>query len=133
MAGERILVVDDNATNMKLVSYILSARGYEVRTAADAQQALAMVETFQPRLILMDLQLPGMDGFEATRRLKGDPRTRDIVVVALTAYAMKGDEEKARAAGCDGYISKPIDTRGLPGRVAGYLEGQGSGGERTKG
>ena len=132
MAGERILVVDDNPTNMKLVSYILSARGYEVRTAADAQQALAMVETFQPRLILMDLQLPGMDGFEATRRLKGDPRTRDIVVVALTAYAMKGDEEKARAAGCDGYISKPIDTRGLPGRVAEYLERQG-GGERAKG
>ena len=121
MAVERILVVDDNPTNMKLVSYILSARGYEVRTAADAQQALAMVETFQPRLILMDLQLPGMDGFEATRRLKADPRTRDIVVVALTAYAMKGDEEKARAAGCDGYISKPIDTRGISGQIAGFL------------
>src|SRR4051812_26470084 len=120
MAGERILVVDDNPTNMKLVSFILSARGYEGRTAADAEQALGAVETFLPRLILMDLQMPGMDGFEATRRLKADPRTRDIVVVALTAYAMKGDEEKARAAGCDGYISKPIDTRGLPGQVAEY-------------
>src|SRR6185369_14494525 len=130
MAGERILVVDDNATNMKLVSYILSARGYEVRTAADAQQALAMVETFQPRLILMDLQLPGMDGFEATRMLKADPRTRDIVVVALTAYAMKGDEEKARAAGCDGYISKPIDTRALPARVAEYMAASLGSGEK---
>jgi CheY-like chemotaxis protein len=76
---------------------------------------------FAPRLILMDLQMPGMDGFELTRRLKGDAATRHIVIVAITAYAMKGDEEKARAAGCDDYVSKPIDTRALPELIARHL------------
>ena len=121
MAGERILVVDDNPTNMKLVSYVLTSRGYEVQTASDAQQAFAVLETFTPRLILMDLQLPGMDGFELTRLLKTEFRTRDVVIVAVTAYGIKGYEDEARAAGCDGYIAKPIDTRTLPVRVAEYL------------
>jgi CheY-like chemotaxis protein len=119
--GDPILVVDDNPTNLKLVSYLLSSRGYEVRLAADAEQALAILETFSPRLILMDIQLPGIDGLELTRRLRTRPQTREIVIVAVTAYAMRGDEEKALAAGCDGYIAKPIDTRALPGQVADYL------------
>jgi len=121
MAGEPILIVDDNPTNLKLLEYLLSSRGYEVRSAADAQQALTLVESFHPRLMLVDLQLPGMDGRELTRRLKSDPRTHDVIIVAVTAYAMKGDEEKARAAGCDAYVTKPIDTRGLALKVAELL------------
>jgi CheY-like chemotaxis protein len=126
MANEPILVVDDNPMNMELASFLLVKRGYDVRTAASAAEALALLETFRPRLILMDLQMPGMDGFELTRKLKAAEATRDILIVAVTAYAMKGDEERAREAGCDGYLSKPIDTRALPGIIAGYLEGGGS-------
>ncbi len=121
MAGEPILIVDDNAANLKLARVLLSGEGYEVRTAADAEQALELLESFRPRLILMDLQLPGMDGLELTRRLKADPMRRGIAVIALTAYAMKGDEEKARAAGCDAYVTKPIDTDELPRVVADHL------------
>lgn len=126
MAAEPILIVDDNPTNLKLVRVLLTVEGYDVREAADAAEALAVLQTFRPRLILMDLQLPGVDGLELTRRLKADPATRDVVIVALTAYAMKGDEQKALAAGCDGYIAKPIDTRTLPRVVAGYV-GAGAG------
>jgi len=109
MAREPILIVDDNAANLKLARVLLSVDGYEVRTAASAEEALTILERFKPRLILMDLQLPGIDGLELTRRLKADPVRREIIVLALTAYAMKGDDEKALAAGCDGYITKPID------------------------
>ncbi|MDB4989769.1 MAG: two-component hybrid sensor and regulator [Myxococcaceae bacterium] len=116
-----VLVVDDNPTNLKLIAYLLQAKGYEVRTAIDAEGALIEVQTARPALILMDLQLPGMDGLELTRQLKAAPETRDIVVIAVTAYAMKGDEERARAAGCDGYIPKPVDTRALPRIVAQHL------------
>jgi CheY-like chemotaxis protein len=121
MAGESILVVEDNDTNLRLFVFLLSAKGYQVRGATDARQALELLRNFRPRLILMDLQLPGTDGYELTRRLKADPDTRDILIIALTAYAMRGDEEKALAAGCDGYITKPIDTRALPVRIAEYL------------
>lgn len=121
MAGEPILVVDDNAVNLKLARVLLASEGYEVRTAADAEEALAVLKVFRPRLILMDIQLPGMDGLELTRRLKADPAMRGVVILGLTAYAMKGDEERILAAGCDGYISKPIDTRRLPSQVAEYL------------
>src|SRR5580658_2141874 len=114
VSGETILIVDDNAANLKLARVLLHGEGYEVRTAADAEEALRLLPTFRPRLILMDIQLPGMDGLELTRRLKGDAATNDIVILALTAYAMKGDEEKARAAGCDGYVVKPIDIGSLP-------------------
>jgi CheY-like chemotaxis protein len=131
LAGEPILIVDDNPANLKLARVVLSREGFEVHTAADAEEALVALRTFRPRLILMDLQLPGMDGFELTRRLKADPATSGIVILALTAYAMKGDEEKARAAGCDGYIAKPIDTRALPGVVAGYLGEEGGGAPST--
>jgi CheY-like chemotaxis protein len=117
----RVLVVDDNATNSKLVQFVLSAKGYDVSMAADATEAVAAIGSFEPELILMDLQLPGIDGLELTRRLKADPATKSIVIVAATAYAMKGDEERALAAGCDGYISKPINTRTLPRQVSEYL------------
>ena len=121
MAGERILIVDDNATNLKLVAYLMRSNGYEVTTAGDADAAVAEIAARTPRLILMDLQLPGVDGLELTRRLKADPATRDIVIVAVTAYAMKGDQDKALAAGCDDYVTKPIDTRALPQTVARHL------------
>ena len=118
MASEAILVVDDNPTNLKLARILLECEGYEVRVAEDAEKALRVLESFQPRVILMDLQLPGMDGLELTRRLKADPRTRAIRILAVTSCAMKGDEERALAAGCDGYVTKPIDTVALPRLLA---------------
>jgi two-component system, cell cycle response regulator DivK len=128
MPSEPILIVDDNPQNLKLARLLLAGEGYEARTAVDAEHAITLLEEFRPRLILMDIQLPGMDGLEFTRRLKAEPETRDIIVVALTAYAMKGDEEKARAAGCDGYIAKPIDVKTLPAAIAQYLSNAGGGG-----
>ncbi len=121
MAGEAILIVDDNPANLRLVEVLLSSEGYDVRTARDAEEALAALSRFRPRLILMDLQLPGMDGLALTRLLKADPAMREINIVALTAYAMKGDEEKADAAGCDGYITKPINTRTFPQEIARFV------------
>jgi CheY-like chemotaxis protein len=108
MTNGRILVVDDNPTNLKLVTFLLASSRYDVRTASSAESALAVLEVFEPDLILMDLQLPDIDGLELTRRLKADPRTCHTTIIAVTAYAMKGDEEKARAAGVDGYVCKPI-------------------------
>lgn len=121
MAGERILIVDDNATNLKLVAYLMKANGYQVDTALNAEAAIEAIGAHHPDLILMDIQLPGIDGLELTRRLKANPATRDIVIVAVTAYAMKGDQDKALAAGCDDYVTKPIDTRALPERIARHL------------
>ena len=119
--SDRILIVDDNPTNMKLVAYLVRAHGYEVATASDAETALVAIEEQSPKLILMDVQLPGIDGLELTRRLKADPATKDIIIVAVTAYAMKGDQERALAAGCDDYVTKPIDTRALPSTIARLL------------
>lgn len=121
MAGEAILIVDDNPTNLKLCRILLASDGYQVLTAADAEEAMAILATTHPRLILMDLQLPGMDGLELTRHLKADAATRDIAIVALTSYAMKGDDGRAIAAGCDGYASKPIDTRTFPELIAQFI------------
>lgn len=121
MIGERILIVDDNATNLKLVAYLMRANGYHVDTALDAEAAIEAIGVRRPDLILMDIQLPGIDGLELTRRLKTDPGTRDIVIVAVTAYAMKGDQDRALAAGCDDYVTKPIDTRALPEAIARHL------------
>ena len=117
----RVLVVDDNPVNCKLVTYVVEAAGFEAATAGDADAAVAQIRAQRPDVILMDLQLPGTDGLELTRRLKADPETRDIAIIAVTAYAMKGDREKALAAGCDDYISKPIDTRTLPQVVARHV------------
>jgi len=121
MPGESILIVDDNATNLKLVRLLLRSAGYDVHTAVDAEQAIEVLKNFHPQLILMDIQLPGMDGLELTRRLKAGAESRKIKIVALTAYAMKGDENKMLEAGCDGYISKPVDTRTLSALVQNYL------------
>jgi two-component system, cell cycle response regulator DivK len=117
-----ILIVDDNPVNMKLIRVLLAGEGYEVRTASDATEALGILQAFRPGLILLDIQLPGIDGLELTRRLKSQPSTRDIPILGLTAYAMKGDEERILAAGCDGYIPKPIDTRTLPGFIKACLK-----------
>lgn len=121
MPSNSVLIVDDTPVNLKLVRVLLSRQGFEVRTASTAEEALEMAPAFRPRLVLADIQLPGMDGLEMTRRLKAAPETRDTVVLALTAFAMKGDEEKAFAAGCDGYITKPIDTRTFPALIRQYL------------
>jgi len=100
---------------------VLEAEGYDIRTATDGAEAWRVLAEFRPRLILMDVQLPGANGFELTRRLKADPETRDIAVVAVTAYAIPGDEETAQRAGCSGYITKPLDTRTLPAAVKLHL------------
>jgi two-component system cell cycle response regulator DivK len=118
MPGKPILIVDDNPSNLKLLRVLLSGEGYDVRTAPGAEEALAALASFSPAIILMDIQMPGMDGLELTRRLKSAPATAAIPVVALTAYAMPGDEAKALAAGCSAYITKPIDTRALPQVIA---------------
>jgi CheY-like chemotaxis protein len=123
MSGATILVVDDNSTNLKLVSDVLAFDGYRILKAIDAESAQEIIGNTQPDLILMDIALPGMDGLTLTRLLKASETTRHIIVVALTAFAMKGDEAKAREAGCDGYITKPVNTRTLSDDVAGYLRG----------
>jgi CheY-like chemotaxis protein len=120
-AAVRILIVDDNPSNTKLLAFLLQSKGYDVRTAANADEALSSINEHRPRLILMDIQLPGTDGLTLTRQLKADPATKDISIIAATAYAMKGDEQRALAAGCDGYLSKPIDTRQLPLDIARFL------------
>ncbi|MBI3202197.1 MAG: response regulator [Myxococcales bacterium] len=116
-----MLIIDDNPTNLKLAAFVLAKSGYEIRTAADADAALSELERWSPRLILMDLQLPGMDGFELTRRLKADPARRGIKVIAVTAYAMQRDEARALAAGCDGYVAKPVAPDTLRALVAKQL------------
>lgn len=118
----RVLIVDDNPANVKLLRFVVAARGYEVRTAGDAGSARRVLSEFDPALILMDLQMPGTDGLTFTRELRADPRFAETVIVAVTAYAMKGDQERALEAGCDGYITKPVDTRGLGDELATYLE-----------
>jgi two-component system cell cycle response regulator DivK len=109
MSHERILLIEDNAVNRRLAQFLLKSKGYEVWEATNAPEAFATLRERQPDLILMDIQLPEVDGLTATRRLKADPTTRDIPVVAVTSYAMRGDEAMALAAGCSGYVTKPID------------------------
>jgi len=121
MAGEPILIIEDNPSNLKLVKTLLTIEGYEIQTASNSEEAIELLNTFRPLLILMDLQLPGMDGLELTQKLKGDPRFQKIIIVALTAYAMSRDKEKALAAGCDGYMTKPIDVNTFPTEIKRYL------------
>ena len=117
----KVLVVEDNRANMKLATFLLESAGHTVISATDAEAGLALARTEQPGLILMDIQLPDMDGLEATMLLKADPATRAIPVIALTALAMKGDEERIRAAGCDGYIAKPMRYREFLAAVTNHL------------
>jgi len=122
MDGERILIVDDDPKSIKLVRALLTAEGYLVRSAESAEEALAVLKTFDPRLILIDIQLPGVDGWELASRLRNDPTMDKTCIVALTAYSMEGDEQKARNASCNGYITKPIDVRTLASVVGAFLK-----------
>ena len=118
MAGKRILLVEDNAINRRLAQFLLKSYGYEVSEVGNAREAFAEIAKHRPDLILMDIQLPGMDGLTATKELKASPSTHDIPVVAVTSYAMKGDEAKAFEVGCCGYVTKPIDKARLMETVA---------------
>lgn len=116
-----VLIVEDNPANMTLAVFLLQSVGHTVLKALDAETGLALAREEQPNLILMDIQLPGMDGLQATALLKGSEETRDIPVIALTALAMKGDEERIRAAGCDGYIAKPMRYQDFLATIEGQL------------
>jgi two-component system cell cycle response regulator DivK len=116
-----VLVVEDNPANMTLAAFLLDSAGHTVLKATDAETGVALAGTDRPDLILMDIQLPGMDGLRATALLKGDANTRDIPVIALTALAMKGDEARIRAAGCDGYIAKPLAYKDFLKTIAAQL------------
>lgn len=124
MAGECILVVDDNDMNVKLLRWLLEKHGYAVRTACDAKSARESVRAVRPQLVLMDIQLPDVDGLELTREFKADPALKSVPIVAVTSYAMKGDRQKTIDAGCDGYITKPIDTQHFSQEIEKYLRGK---------
>jgi two-component system cell cycle response regulator DivK len=119
--NDPVLIVEDTPVNLKLVRFLLTREGFDVRAAASGEEALEILKDFRPRLILTDIQLPGIDGLELTRRLKADPATSHVVVLALTAYAMKSDEKRAFDSGCDGFITKPIDTRNFPKLIQQHL------------
>jgi len=121
--GRRILLVEDNPVNRKLARNVLRSRGYEVVEATSGEEALRKLRSYPADLVLMDIQLPGMDGLEVTRRLKADPSTAALPIVALTAHAQEQDEIDARQAGCIGYITKPIRLAQFPGEVESYLSG----------
>jgi CheY-like chemotaxis protein len=123
MAGETIVVVDDAPVNLRLAAAVLRSEGYKVHLASSAEEALMMLRSMVPHLLLVDIQLPGMNGLELTRRLRQDPRTRDMLIVALTASVMASAQQQAFDAGCDGFIGKPIDTRSLGGRLREFLDG----------
>jgi CheY-like chemotaxis protein len=122
MAEETVLVIEDNVLNMKLVRSLLNLAKYKVLEAVDAEKGIHLAREHRPDLILMDIQLPGMDGLSATRNIREDAELKTIPVVALTSYAMQGDDKKAREAGCTGYISKPIDTRTFIATISQYLK-----------
>jgi len=115
--AKSILIVEDNQTNAQLLKDVLVIKGYEVFIVTNGDDALASMEASKPDLVLMDVQLPGMDGYEVTRKMRENPQTKELPVIAVTAYALKGDKKKAMDAGCDGYMSKPINTRELPKMV----------------
>ncbi len=121
MAGQKILIVEDNPMNMELATDLLETSGYVVLQAGTAEKGIELARAESPDLILMDISLPDMDGLEATGVLKQDPATKGINVIALSALAMKGDEEKALAAGCSGYLTKPINTKQFPKEVARFI------------
>jgi CheY-like chemotaxis protein len=122
MNNRRVLLIEDNLMNMELAADLLEAAGFQVLMAERAEDGIALAVAEQPDIILMDIALPGMDGLEATRRIKQDARTARIPIVALTASAMRGDDDRARSAGCCGYIAKPIDTRRFAKTVVEFME-----------
>ncbi|MEI6042769.1 MAG: response regulator [Chloroflexota bacterium] len=122
MAGERILIIEDNPLNMELAQDLLEAWGYKVHGASTAQEGIEIARLEKPDLVLMDIQLPGMDGLTATRLLRKDSSLAGLKIIALTAHAMKGDDQKVLEAGCNGYISKPIDTRQFSRQIAAFLD-----------
>jgi CheY-like chemotaxis protein len=121
MTGNKILIIEDNLLNLELATDLLEANGFSVRSARTAEEGLRMAREFAPDLVLMDFGLPGMDGLCATQDLKANPATRHLTVVGLTAHAMKGDEQIALNAGCDGYLTKPIDTRTFVATVKNFI------------
>ncbi len=127
MSNETILLVEDSPLNRRLIEAILKPRGYRVLVAEDGQQGIDLATAELPSLILMDVQLPGVSGYDATRILKSRPETSHIPIVALTAHAMTDERDRAVAAGCDGYIVKPIDTRAFPDLIRQYLTGSAPG------
>ena len=120
--SQHILVVDDNEDNREILNDLLAGAGYEITQAAAGDEALRLAGELVPDLILMDIQLPGINGLEATRRIKADPRLAHIPVIAVTSFALTGDDAKARAAGCDDYISKPFSLHAVLAMVRGYLK-----------
>jgi two-component system, cell cycle response regulator DivK len=120
-AAKRILVVEDNELNMKLLNDVLEAHGYEVMSTGRGAEAVEWARQYSPDLILMDLQLPDLSGLEATRQLKADPETRAIPVIAVTAFAMAGDEKRALDHGCDAYVAKPIILKDFLNLIAGFV------------
>jgi two-component system cell cycle response regulator DivK len=121
---KKILVVDDNQDSRELVVKVLKNKGYEIIEATDGEEAIEKAVGERPDLILLDISIPKLDGYEVTRRLKSREEFKDLPIVALTAHAMKGDRAKALEAGCEGYISKPINIRELPEQVKSYLKGK---------
>ncbi len=126
MAGKTVLIIEDNVMNLELATDLLEANGFSVLQAQNAEVGLRLAREAMPDLILMDLSLPGMDGLQATKALKSDPATRHLIVIALTAHAMKGDQEIALSANCDGYLTKPIDTRIFVDTIASIIKDAGS-------
>jgi len=121
MATKRILVIEDHEENRRLLRDLLTSFGYELIEALTGEEGLTMAETHQPDLILMDIQLPGIDGYETTRRIKAKPALRHIPVIAVTSYELSGDDAKALEAGCDAYVTKPFDPAELLEKIRGYL------------
>ncbi len=118
---KRILVVEDQEDNRQIIRDMLAATDYQITEAENGEEALAAVAKQRPDLILMDIQMPILDGYEATRRIKADPALRSIPIIAITSYALSGDEQKARAAGCDGYVPKSYSPRQLLAKIRQYL------------
>jgi len=122
MTDKAILIIDDNPTHLKLEEIALAGNNYNIRTAANVDEALEILKTFLPQLILMDVQLPGVDGLDLTRRIKANPKFHNVDIIAITAYGMIGDKEKILEAGCDNYISKPIDIKAFQKMIADYFD-----------
>jgi CheY-like chemotaxis protein len=119
--SQTILIVEDNKNNRILLSDVLAYHGYVIATACDGTEGVTLARKLLPDLILMDIQMPGLDGMTAGQLLKEDPATKELTIIALTSFAMRGDQEKFMAAGFDGYLSKPVNTRELPGLVKEWI------------